>query len=93
MLIAPKGIRDIDVESIKAEAGRAFFLVLGKRSDEKLISLIPDAENIVILETICSICREPGSFDSMDGKNVLCRGCRQMERERIAIMDVRIQER
>ena len=65
---------------------------MGRRTDDNLIALIPEAENVLVVDGICSICREPGSFDSMDGKNVLCRGCRIMERDRIAIMDVRIQE-
>ena len=65
---------------------------MGRRTDKNLIDLVPEAENVLIIDEICSICREPGSFDSMDGKSVLCRGCRALEKDRIAIMDVRIQE-
>ena len=85
-------IREIDVEKIKVEANRHFFLIMGRRTDENLVALIPEAENVVVIDGVCSVCREPGSFDSADGKCVLCRGCKILEKERIAIMDVRIQE-
>ena len=65
---------------------------MGRRTDENLIALIPEAENVLVIDGICSVCRETGSFDSADGKGVLCRGCKVLEKERIAIMDVRIQE-
>ena len=81
----------MDADKIRAEADRRFFLIVGRRSDLALITLIPDAENILVIDGICSICQEPGSFDSADGKNVLCRGCRILEKERIAVMDARIQ--
>ena len=91
--MVPKGIKETDVSKIKNEANRHFFFILGRRSDKRLIELIPEAENIIVLDAVCSICRETGSFDSMDGKSVLCRGCKTMEKERVAIMDVRIQDR
>ena len=81
----------MDADKIRAEADRHFFLVVGRRSDLMLITLIPDAENVLVIDGICSICQEPGSFESADGRSVLCRGCRILERERIAVMDARIQ--
>ena len=85
-------MKEEDIERIKKEADDRFFMVLGRRSDEKLLELVPFAENVIIIDGVCAACLGTGSFASEDGKMVLCRGCRIMERNRIKYLDGRIQE-
>ena len=92
-MVCPSDIRDEDINRIKNEANERFFLILGKRSDTKLLELIPFAENVIVIDGICVACLGYGSFASHDGKKILCRGCRIMEKERIRILDEKIQER
>ena len=92
MLVCPHGIKEFDVGKVKAEADKRFFLLMGKRTDSRMLDLIPDAENVIVLDGVCSACKGTGSFSSADGKRVLCRGCRIMERNRIRILDEKIHE-
>ena len=93
MLICPNGLKELDVGTIEMEAKNRYFLVLGPRDDKTLCSLIPMAENVFVIEGVCDICKGTATFANEAGTSAICRGCKQMELERIKKIDAKLQSR
>ena len=88
-----RGIKPEDLELIRSEAHKRFFLIVGQRDDQALIQLIPEAENVVIAHQICFYCKANASFAGRENSIAVCRSCREMELERIQKMDKEIRDR
>ena len=70
-----------------------FFCVIGGRDDKKLLDLIPMAENLIVIPSICTYCKATASFSNTDNSKAVCRSCREMEKARVNKIDDAITSR
>ena len=88
-----KGIISQDVQTIKSQMNKSFFLVMGSRNDRDLLNLIPLAENVMVSTQICVYCKAEASFENITGQSAVCRGCRTEEAERAAKIDGKLMKK
>ena len=87
-----KGLRELDDEHIRANINEQFYMVVGSRNDPKILELIPLADNIMVHHEVCIYCKNTASFQNLNGKHAVCRGCKLDEVERALKMDAQIQK-
>ena len=87
MLIVSNGLREEDAQTIREGVNDKFYCVIGRREDKKLIDLIPMAENLLVIPSICTYCKVTASFSNTDNSKAVCRACREMEKARVDKMD------
>ena len=75
---------------IKDGINEKFFCVIGRREDENLIGLIPMAENLLVIPSVCAYCKITASFSNTDNSKAVCRSCREIEKDRINRIDLAI---
>ena len=93
MLIVTNGLKDEDAKTIREGVNERFFCVIGRREDQNIIDLIPMAENLMVIPSICKYCRITASFANTDNTKAVCRACREMEKERVFRIDMAINDR
>ena len=78
MLLPNETLCESDKVFIPKDANNRAYYGFGKRNDGKLLSLIPEAEDLSMWSSICVDCRNQACFE--EAGRILCRYCRNNRR-------------